>query len=45
VGVDGRLGLSGGPVLIGRSPLACNYEVAAEVFKFGEKETGTNLSV
>jgi len=31
VGVDGRLGLSGGPVLIGRSPLACDYEVAAKM--------------
>ncbi|MGC2676534.1 MAG: SDR family NAD(P)-dependent oxidoreductase [Mycobacterium sp.] len=41
VGVDGRLGLKGGPVLIGRSAVACDYEVAAKVFEFGEKETGT----
>jgi hypothetical protein len=45
VGVDGRLGLSGGPVLIGRSTVACDYEAAAKVFEFGEKETGTTLPV
>ncbi len=45
VGVDGRLGLKGGPVLIGRSALAADYETAAKVFEFGEKETGTTLSV
>ena len=45
VGVDGRLGLKGGPVLIGRSALGCDYEVAAKVFEFGEQETGTTLSV
>jgi hypothetical protein len=45
VGVDGRLGLQGGPVLIGRSTVACDYEAAAKVFEFGEKETGTVLSV
>ena len=45
VGVDGRLGLKGGPVLIGRSVVACDYEAAEKVFEFGEKETGTTLSV
>ena len=45
VGVDGRLGLKGGPVLIGRSAVACDYEAAAKVFEFGEKETGTKLPV
>jgi NAD(P)-dependent dehydrogenase (short-subunit alcohol dehydrogenase family) len=45
VGVDGRLGLSGGPVLIGRSTEACEYEAAAKVFEFAEKETGTSLPV
>jgi NAD(P)-dependent dehydrogenase (short-subunit alcohol dehydrogenase family) len=45
VGVDGRLGLKGGPVLIGRSAVACDYEAAAKVFEFGEQETGTKLSV
>jgi NAD(P)-dependent dehydrogenase (short-subunit alcohol dehydrogenase family) len=45
VGVDGRLGLKGGPVLIGRSVVACDYEAAAKVFEFGEKETGTSFPV
>lgn len=45
VGVDGRLGLSGGPVLIGRSTVACDYEAAAKVFEFAEKETGTELLI
>lgn len=43
VGVESRLGLKGGPVLIGRSALACDYENAAKVVDFGEKETGTEL--
>jgi NAD(P)-dependent dehydrogenase (short-subunit alcohol dehydrogenase family) len=45
VGVEGRLGLKGGPVLIGRSALAADYEVAGKVFEFGEKDTGTTSSV
>jgi len=45
VGIDGRLGLKGGPVLTGRSAVACDYETAAKVFEFGEKETGTKLSI
>jgi NAD(P)-dependent dehydrogenase (short-subunit alcohol dehydrogenase family) len=45
VGVDGRLGLKGGPVLIGRSAVACDYEAAAKVFEFGEQETRTVFSV
>jgi len=45
VGVEGRLGLKGGPVLIGRSVVACDYEAAAKVFEFGEKETGTSFPV
>lgn len=45
VGVSGRLGLRGGPVLIGRSPLACDYAAAARVFEFAEHETGTRLPV
>jgi NAD(P)-dependent dehydrogenase (short-subunit alcohol dehydrogenase family) len=43
VGVSGRFGLRGGPVLIGRSELACDYEVAAQLVAFAEKETGTAL--
>ncbi|MGV0837880.1 SDR family NAD(P)-dependent oxidoreductase [Mycolicibacterium thermoresistibile] len=45
VGVAGRLGLRGGPVLIGRSPAACDYDAAARVVAFAERETGTTLSV
>jgi NAD(P)-dependent dehydrogenase (short-subunit alcohol dehydrogenase family) len=43
VGVDGRFGLRGGPVLIGRSTLACDYDTAAKVWEFAERETGTVL--
>jgi NAD(P)-dependent dehydrogenase (short-subunit alcohol dehydrogenase family) len=45
VGVDGVMGLRGGPVLIGRSALACDYSTAAEVVAFAERETGTTLLV
>lgn len=45
VGVDGRFGLRGGPVLIGRSAVACDYDAAAKLFKFAEQETGTTLPV
>ena len=45
VGVDGRFGLRGGPVLIGRSAVACDYEPAARVFTFAERETGTRFPV
>jgi NAD(P)-dependent dehydrogenase (short-subunit alcohol dehydrogenase family) len=45
VGVTGRFGLRGGPVLIGRSPLACDYDTAAKLVAFAEKETGTTLPV
>jgi NAD(P)-dependent dehydrogenase (short-subunit alcohol dehydrogenase family) len=45
VGVEGRFGLKGGPVLIRRSAVACDYEAAAKVVEFGEHETGTRLSV
>lgn len=45
VGIDGRWGLKGGPVMIGRSALACDYEAAARVVEFAEKETGTTLPV
>ena len=45
VGVDGRLGLRGGPVLVGRSTVACDYAAAAKVWEFAERETGTALPV
>jgi NAD(P)-dependent dehydrogenase (short-subunit alcohol dehydrogenase family) len=43
VGVAGRMGLRGGPVLIGRSALASDYEIAAAVVDFAERETGTTI--
>ncbi|MGD1237226.1 SDR family NAD(P)-dependent oxidoreductase [Mycobacterium seoulense] len=45
VGVSGRFGLRGGPVLIGRSPVACDYGAAARLVAFAEQETGTKLEV
>ena len=45
VGVSGRMGLRGGPVLIGRSELACDYDAAAQLVEFAEKETGTTLPI
>jgi hypothetical protein len=45
VGVDGAFQLRGGPVLIGRSALACDYDVAGKVWAFAEEETGTTLPV
>ncbi|OBG91606.1 dehydrogenase [Mycobacterium sp. E3298] len=45
VGVTGRFGLRGGPVLIGRSPVACDYGAAARLVAFAEQETGTKLEV
>ena len=44
VGVSGRFGLRGGPVLIGRSVLACDYDAAASLVALAEVETGTTLS-
>lgn len=45
VGVSGRFGLRGGPVLIGRSAVACDYDTAARVVAFAEEQTGTKLEV
>ena len=45
VGVSGRLGLRGGPVLIGRTQAACDYDAAARLVAFAEEETGTKLDV
>ena len=45
VGVDGRMGLRGSPVLIGRSRLACDYDIAGRLWEFAERETGTALPV
>jgi NAD(P)-dependent dehydrogenase (short-subunit alcohol dehydrogenase family) len=43
VGIDSRLGLKGGPTLSGRSAKACDYEAAAQLVAFAEKETGTTI--
>jgi NAD(P)-dependent dehydrogenase (short-subunit alcohol dehydrogenase family) len=45
VGVSGRGGLRGGPVLIGRSVVACDYDAAARLVAFAEDETGTALAI
>lgn len=45
VGVSGRFGLRGGPVLIGRTPLACDYDAAARLVAFAGRETGTKLEI
>jgi hypothetical protein len=45
IGVSGRLRLRGGPVLIGRSVVACDYAAAAALVAFAEKETGTTLPI
>jgi len=45
VGVSGRFGLRGGPVLIGRSELACDYDTAAHLVAFAEQATGTTMEV
>lgn len=45
VGIDSRFGLKGGPTLSGRAAVACDYEDAAKLVAFAEKETGTVLSV
>lgn len=44
VGVSGRFGLRGGPVLVGRSAVASDYAAAAELVAFAERETGTALA-
>ncbi|MFY9922667.1 MAG: SDR family NAD(P)-dependent oxidoreductase [Mycobacterium sp.] len=45
IGYDGPFGLSGPLVMLGRTALAGDYDVAAKVFAFAEKETGTTLPV
>lgn len=45
VGIDSRFGLKGGPTLSGRAAVACDYEDAAKLVAFAEKETGTKIPV
>ena len=43
VGIDSRLGLKGSPTLSDRAAHACDYDDAARLWDFAEKETGTTL--
>ena len=43
VGINGRFGFKGGPTLSGRTPNACDYDDARQLWEFAEKETGTSL--
>lgn len=45
IGYGGPFGLSGPLVMLGRTALAGDYEVAARLFDFAENETGTTLSI
>ena len=45
IGVSGRFGMRGGPVPIGRSVVASDYDAAARLVAFAETETGTKLEV
>lgn len=45
VGIDSKRGLKGGPTLSGRSAAACDYQDAARLWSFAERETGTTLSL
>ena len=45
IGYDGVLGLKGPLVMLGRTALAGDYDVAARLVEFAEKETGTTLPV
>ncbi|MGZ6778220.1 MAG: SDR family NAD(P)-dependent oxidoreductase [Mycobacterium sp.] len=45
IGYDGPFGLSGPLVMLGRTALAGDYDAAARLFEFAEKETGTTLPV
>ncbi len=45
VGIDSRFGLKGAPTLSGRAAVACDYELAARLVEFAERETGTSIPV
>jgi NAD(P)-dependent dehydrogenase (short-subunit alcohol dehydrogenase family) len=45
VGIDSRLQLRGGPTLSGRAAAACDYDAAAKLVSFAERETGTTVPV
>lgn len=45
VGPDGRFGLRGDPVLVGRTPKACDFRTAGLLWEFAERETGTEFGL
>jgi len=45
IGVSGRFGMRGGPVPIGRTVVASDYDAAARLVAFAEAETGTKLEL
>lgn len=45
VGIDSKRGLKGGPTLSGRAAVACDYDDAARLWAFAERETSTTLSL
>jgi hypothetical protein len=45
IGYDGPWGLSGPLVMLGRTALAGDYDAAAKVVEFAERETSTTLPV
>ncbi len=45
IGYDGAFGLKGPLEMLGRTALAGDYDAAARLFEFAEKETGTTLPV
>lgn len=45
IGYDGAFNLKGPLVMLGRTALAGDYDAAARLFDFAEKETGTTLPV
>ncbi len=45
IGVSGRFGMRGGPVPIGRTAVASDYDAAARLVTFAEAETGTKLDL
>jgi NAD(P)-dependent dehydrogenase (short-subunit alcohol dehydrogenase family) len=45
VGPDGRLGLRGDPVLVGRTAKACDFRTAGLLWEFAESATQTEFSL
>lgn len=45
VGPDGRFGLRGGPVLVGRTSAACDFRTAGLLWEFADNATGTRFAL